>query len=426
MSYASISIGGRKIERWESYRIASSILVPADEFSLQMKAPESFEDLRELQFVLGGGADVKVYILTPGGGRHLQHTGVLEQPHTKGSRTEGVQLAVHGRDLACHLTDSSVPIAKAKEVGTNFVDLVRELVAPRDIQVSLDATASRHIASGQASTTHSGRLVRQRARRLGVPFSSLSNGLVERAGRRRQPMDEITGLSPRAARIAADRSRRGAANGLTASDIERVRLSDARPQAGETVWAFLERHAERFGLMIWFDPRGRLVISSPDYSTEPSHRLVRRLRPDPSDPNNIESGDRTQNYGDRYSECTVYGRTHGRDATRARVSAKATDESMPFYRPLVVHDNGARTEEECLRVAKRSLAEHTQDADIGNAQVTGHGGETLFAIDSVIEVHDEVTGVFDNRYCVARTFTCSRSDGPMTDIEHRPLGCIQL
>ena len=261
---------------------------------------------------------------------------------------------------------------------------------------------------------------------MGIPADSLNNALVARAQRRQAPIDEIAGLDPRAARIAARRSARGAANGLTPSDIERIKLAEARPQAGETIWAFLSRHAARFGLMIWFDPRGRLVVSAPDYGAEPSHRLVRRFVNDASDPNNIVEGGQMMNVADRYSQCTVYGRSRGRDVTRTRFQATATDAEMPFPRPLVVHDNGATSDEECMKVAKRELSKFTANAETYDYTVDFHGGDRLFGIDTVIEVHDEVAGISKNLYCAARTFSSDRQSGPRTTLDLRPIGSIKL
>lgn len=427
MNYVSIDIEGRTIERWQDYRLDSSMLVPSDSFNLSMFTDHTDPaDLDELRFLLTPGAQVKAFVTTNNGKRFQQHTGILETRKIDGQRSGGMSIAISCLDHASHLTCSSVDLSESREAGTNFVDLVRELVSPWELEVSLDASASRHIASGARALTSNSRQLRQRARRMGIPAGDLTDALVNRATRRRQPIDSIVGLDARATRIAARRAARGASNGLTPSDIERVRLSAARAQAGETRWAFIARHAARFGLMIWFDPLGRLVVSSPDYGAVPSHRLVRRLVNDPSDPNNIETGGSMVNVGDRYSECKAYGRSHGRDVTRTRFQATATSSTMPFYRPLTVHDNSARSDEECLAVAKRELSKHEANAETYSYTIPFHGGDTLFAIDSIVEVYDELTGFDGTLYCAARTFTGDRGNGPKTDLDLRPIGSISL
>lgn len=359
-------------------------------------------------------------------GRHVQQLRGIVDVHARTSDRDGAKIQIRGRDFASHLTDSSVDLDAARSAGENFVDLARALVAPWGIEVWLDGEASRHIATGQITTTSEGALLRQRARRLGVPRGEVSRALIERAFDRRVPIEEIAGASANEAARARARGRaqRESAAGLTASDVQRVALAEARPQAGETVWTFLARHAERFGLGLWFDPIGRLVVSTPDYGGSPLHRIVRRLSHDPSDPNNVIEGSYEESV-DRYSEARVYGRTYGTDATRSRFVGRAFDDSVPFYRPLVIHDQGAKSEEEATRIAKRELSKYLRNARVLRYVVRGHtSGGHVYAIDSIVEVVDEALDVEGSFYVYERTFTGSREQGPRTALSLVPIGAI--
>lgn len=424
-----LEIAGEPIDTWSSYRISSSMLTPADDWSASLFVRGDIEARSLLASYVKAGEPVKAWIRQnpgqPDETRALQLTGFVEVREVMNDRS-GTRISVSGRDLAAHLTDSSTPRAAVEQAGPNFVDVVRRLVAPWGIDVTLDATASRHIATGEVLTTSEGRLAQQRARRAGVPAAAVTQGLVDRAARGRTPIDEVLGATP-AAQRAARRARKGAANGLTASDIERLKLEEAMPQSGEVVWEYLERHAARFGLMMWMDAQGRLVISSPNYDEAPIFRIVRRLRSQSADPNNVLAGSESTNIRDRYSKVSVFGRTAAKDVTRSKFSFVAEDGSMPYPKELVLSDSSIRSDEEAKRAAIRALSRHGMNAHTLDYTVRGHGnGQHAFAIDATYEIHDEVFGIYDTWYCVERTFSSSRDEGTSTTLRLIPRGSLQL
>ncbi|MCB9616091.1 MAG: hypothetical protein H6721_26670 [Sandaracinus sp.] len=425
-----LEIAGERIETWASYRVSSSMLTPADDWSASLFVRGDAQARALLASYVRVGEPVKAYIVQNHGQpdelRALQLTGFVETRDVAND-INGTRISVSGRDLAAHLADSCVPMDAVRQTGENFVDLVRALVAPWRIEVWLDAAASRHIATGQVTTTAEGRLARQRARRLGVPAGTFNRAQMDRATRERVPIDEVLGAPTPAAERAARRARKGAANALTASDIQRIKIAEAMPQAGEVVWEFLERHARRFGLMMWFDPEGRLVISSPNYDQPPTFRIVRRLASDPQEPNNVLAGSEQTNMRDRYSKVTVFGKTGARDASRSKFSFAATDSTLPFPKELVVHDQSVRSREEAKRAATRELYKFRANAHVLDYTLRGHGdGSHVFATDATYEIHDEVLGIYDTWYCVERTFSCSRDQGTSTTLRLLPLGALQL
>lgn len=424
-----LEIAGERIDTWGSYRVASSLLTPADDWTASLFVRGDAEARALVASYVKVGEPVKAWIRqnpgSPDETRALQLRGFIETREVMNDRA-GTRITVSGRDLAAHLTDSCVPPDVVRQVGPNFVDIVRQLVAPWGMEVTLDATASRHIATGEVMTTSEGRLAQQRARRLGVPPGAVGRGLAERAARGRTPIDQVLGSTPAAER-AAQRTRRGSANGLTASDIERIKLDEAMPQSGEVVWEYLERHAQRFGLMMWADAEGRLVISSPNYDEPPVFRIVRRLRSESSDPNNVLAGSETTNIRDRYSKVSVFGRTRGSRLTSSPHSFVAEDSSLPYPKELVIADSSIRSDEDAKRAALRALTRHGMTAHLLDYTVRGHGdGRHAFAVDAMYEIHDEVLGIYGAWYCVERTFAASRDEGTSTMLRFIPRGALQI
>src|SRR5207253_1426485 len=55
----------------------------------------------------------------------------------------------------------------------------------------------------------------------------------------------------------------------TPARLEDLKLEKAKGQAGESVYAFLSRHARRFGLLIWGTADGKVVFGRPNYEQKP-------------------------------------------------------------------------------------------------------------------------------------------------------------
>lgn len=428
--YVCLRVGGERLDTWTSYRVDSDILQPADGFELTVEVGARADQLSQDRFAryreaCSPGSLVELYVGDDVTGqrrdRYLQLTGRIDDLEVTNSRTRGTVLHVTGRDSAAYLVDSSVPVGLVREEGTSFVDLVQASVQPWGIEVITDATASRDILTGRHLTTSQDRLRIEEARAQGVPVAGFSRALRRRAEREGRPVDEALGTT------ASDRTRRRTSNGLLASDVRRVSIREAAPRAGETVWEFLSRHAERLGLMLWMDPRGRLIVGAPRYDQEPLYRFVRRWRNRSDDPNTIIDGGRRITWGDRFSEVVVYGRTRGQDVSRSQIRASVTDSAIPFQRRLVVHDNSIRTVEEAERRAQREVAKRLANVDTLDYELPDHGlGRYLYAIDTIASVDDEPTGASGAWYVTRRTFSRSRTEGTRTRVRLVPRGAIQL
>ncbi len=425
--FVTLEVGGRRIDTWTEYAVQSDLLTPADGFHLSFALPGGSEAAaaagRELLDLLEAGAEVKLFVGLDVTGanpsRALQLTGVIDEVTISGDRG-GSQVVVDGRDRAAHLCDSSAALTLLRE-STNFLTIVREAVSPWSIEVIADHTASRDILTGRAIAVPLDRRVAEEARSAGIPAAMYSRILARRAARDGVPADTLAGVSP-----TAD-SRALQANGMAPGDIERLQTRAAKPNPGETVWDFLDRHAKRLGLLMWMDPKGRLVLSAPRYEQRPLYRIVRRRKSRESDPNNVLEGAVSRNAADRYSEVTVYGRGGGADLTRSAISHTERDSTFPHYRPLVVHDSGARTLAEVQRRARRELNRYKANALQASYLVPDHGQRGfLYATDTIATVVDEVCGLEQDMYLAKRTFRCDRERGTLTELTLMAKGAIVL
>lgn len=428
--YVALRVGGESLDVWTHYQVDSDLLTPADAFELTVEVGARSDQVTQDRFrqyreQLSPGSTVELYVGDDITGerrdRYLQLTGRIDETVVESTREKGTVIKVRGRDRAAHLVDSSVPVGLVREAGTAFVDLVAAAVEPWDIEVITDASASRDVLTGRSLQTSQERLRIEEARAQGVPVSAFSRAARRRAERANRPLDESLGTT------ASDRARGRTSNGMVSSDVRRLTAREAAPRAGETVWQFLDRHARRLGLMLWMSPTGKLIVGAPHYAQRPLYRFVRRWQSRSDDPNTMVSAQRTTSNAERFSEVIVYGRARGHDVERSAIRASVLDTGVPFERVLIVHDNALRTNEEAERRAQREIRERIAASDVLDVEMYDHGlGRYLFAIDTIADLEDEVTGARGRWYVTKRTFSRSREHGTKTSLRLVPSGAIQL
>lgn len=417
--YVTVEVSGYTVDKWRRYSLDSDLRTPADAFSMAISVPtepypESKDRLKLMRDILEEGASVKVYI---GADREdseraktLQLWGIIDTKETDRRHSVGTVIEIQGRDRAAHIVDSDVPMDYTK-TSTTFIDVVRAAVEPWDISVVTDGTAARDILTGKTKESKRSALDITEAKAFGIPESKFSRSLARKAEKAGVPLDTMLGVEPSA------RSRRAMSNNMVAGDIERITIQEAKPQVGETVWSFLSRHASRLKLFMWFSPDGKLIVGSPNYSQQPMHQIVRRIREDRNEPNTILAGGERRNAADRLSEVKVYGKTRGNDVTRSKFIGFATDPDLPFHRLRVVHDNNVRSVEDADALANKILAQQNVGAQELNYTLRGHGtGKYLYAIDTMMNVYDEVPGINGRFYCVQRRFINGGRGGAQTQV----------
>jgi len=474
----SVEIGDLTIETWMEYSIDSDLLTPADAFTLTLAFAGSASArarVRE-QIEEQSGLTCKIYLARDANSptdRSLQMTGIIDRVSIASSRERGSTLTIKGRDKAALLCSSTADPRLTVSEDTSLVEAIRAVVAPYGIEVVTEAAPSRLLMTGARAQLPIAEVTAAYARSIGVPAEAVPRAVSRRLASGREPLDNtLYVIGDNAQALSArgglhqtrglERARRGHGSGMTGSDVERLTMTQAKPQVGETVWDFIERHCSRFHSMMWMSADGNLIIGSPDYDQAPSYTLTR----DSWDPsrNNIIEGGSEKDFGGQCSEVTVYGRSSGSDATRGRLRARVrpgdaqrealmasaaslpagsieraraesslshitvTSNALPegFYRPLVIHDPSVRTEEEAEARAYHELAVQASTARVLEYEVQDHGvGGLFYAIDTVADVRDDDLGVSGIYYVTQRTFTRSRAQGARTRLRLVPVGAIE-
>lgn len=435
VDYAAIEANGIFVDAWTSYSFQSDLFTPADAFRLTLGVGTSASrDLRKtldwLAILLRPDAEVKLWIGS-GDARGLQGIGIVDACEIGNDADGGTTLSVSGRDPARHLIGSAAD-PKLYEKNDTLLSVARRAVAPWSIEVTADHVAGRDLRQARVRKDKLRRL-QDKARALGIPpkymsekiAASIDKGTIDFAdfaGRFLEQETDLTVLRARALGIPVQSS----GPNLSSLQIYQLRVKDIRPQSGESVWEFLDRHAQRNGLLMQMDPKGRLVFCGLQYDQQPSYRLVRRIEGNRNE-NNILTGGRRQDASDIYKTVLVYGRTKNDDKTRSPFKGRAVDESMPFEKVLQLHDNSIRSKDDAQTRAEYELGKSRQGADVLEYTVFGHSANGLvYATDTIAHVDDQVAGVNGPFYVTSRTFTRNAQTGPLTQLRLVPVGSIRL
>jgi prophage tail gpP-like protein len=458
-----LDAGGYDLRNWNGYRVHSDILAPADQASLTIslaggKTAESFDKRSEVREVLSPGEEISLSIVKPDGAKALQFTGVIDERDVQADSSSGMVITVSARNRAAHLVDSDVNLTVGRK-DQRFVAMCEAAVAPWEIPVICHAEKARWTLTSKKpkkkeisedeldATTAFGAVFEPAVAALAgfdtetmkaanlIARQRVSQGKLVRGDRGATATATSAAIEAAAALAGgsfpalteAVRLASGSASRLSPGDIKRLVVKDMKPQAGEKVWEYLDRHAKKLGIMMWMSPEGALILSSPQYNQKPLFRIVRRFRSRSEDPNNVKSGVRMTSTADRYSECAVYGRTHGDDALRARITHNEKDLDCSVYRPMTIHDQSIRTLEDAKRRARRELALGRQRADVLTYEVAGHSQNgVIWAVDTICSVVDEVAGIAGDYYITGREFSKDVGAGTRTNLTLMPKGAIVL
>lgn len=448
--WVTIEIAGQLVDAWTDYQVDSDLLTAADGFRLELRVGDTPGNAyARVLDICQPNKRCAVYVGREGdrGGRVKILSGIIDEVNAGATREGGTAVSVEGRDVAAFLVDSHMPVDTVIADDTLFLDLIRTAVAPWNLEVTADATRGRQLLTGATRGQLRERSRRERALDHGIadrlysryheraPTSAEAASAAPVPGRPSPPnrsSDEALLGSLTPIELARQRAAARYANKLAPLDVEQIRLRDAKPRPGESVWAFIERHARRFGLMLWADPDGRIVVSSPNYRS-PVRGFLRRTRGQNSDgdPNNILAGGVRFNGADRYGEVRVYGRARGRDVARSPIYATASDPNVPFTRLHVMHEASLRDQDEADRLAQRTLAHGAARTRSFDYTVHGHAFHTreapyYYAPDTVLHVYDDVAGIDEDLYVVRRTFAGSQETGTTTRLILCPKGALVL
>jgi prophage tail gpP-like protein len=184
--------------------------------------------------------------------------------------------------------------------------------------------------------------------------------------------------------------------GAAPADLDTIQLEQAKIRPPETVFAAVDRHLRRFGLMHWDAPDGKIIVGTPDDTQDPVHSFIERYTGDTMQ-NNVLSARRVQDVGQAPTLMGVYGQAGGREFTRAKISALEANETLVdagFNRPVVMMDEQLKSQAIADRRVRREMAQRSRGLDgievttDGLSHLIGSGSdranfspETVFACD---------------------------------------------
>lgn len=467
------------IDTWTSYSAGSDLFTPADQCRLSIglgtsDARDIRQSIAKAQALLKSGKEVKLWV-NAGGKRALQGVYVVDGHEIDNDADSGTTFSVNLRDRAAYLIQSAAD-PKLYERGDTLISVARRAVKPwPQLQVTADHVAARDLRQARVSKDKL-RKLQDKAKSWGIPprmmsekiAASIDHGTItfeDFAGAQAGGLDsaqfgpgepfsgsvsplESKPLTSSASYLAALKSGKipggpplrnqtftsipwSGATGLSSLQIYSLRVKDIRPQSGETVWEYLDRHARRNGLLMSVTPDGKLLFCGLQYDQQPSYTITRRIEGDRTQ-NNVISGGYRLDISDVASEVIVYGRVKGNDATRSAFKGRAVAADgdvarVPYVKTLMLHDNSIKSAADAQQRAQYELGKSKQGAQVLEYTVRGHSQNgVVWAPDSICSVEDHVAGISGAWYVTARTFVRSSRQGPLTQLKLVPKYAIAL
>jgi prophage tail gpP-like protein len=225
----------------------------------------------------------------------------------------------------------------------------------------------------------------------------------------------------------------------TEGNKTRVVYNTIKAEVGANLYQWLKEQYKRAGLFLWSDPKGRLQLTAPNADQEPLYEIVRLPRK-PGEPRDKYGataaschvvGVRVENdTSELHSHVHVFGRAGGgKDGRRVVSATYASDLIERGLRKEVSYKEDVRTQKEAEFLAHRLGVEERRNAFKLEYTVAGHSARNLlvpgtripWAVDTVVRVKDDVTGIEGDFYIGDITFSRSNSSGTTTTLRlYRP------
>jgi len=199
----------------------------------------------------------------------------------------------------------------------------------------------------------------------------------------------------------------------TFADPDQIQVQQAKPQPPESIFAAVDRHLRRFGLMHWDSPDGKIVVSAPDDEQEPMYRF-RNFLGSAGQQNNVLSIGRGRDYSDVPSFLVLSGRAY-QDFDDQYVLSKALGYvqdadlvNAGFIRPVTILAEQMKTQGAAQAAANREMSSRRMKKDTVEVWSDGLSywdGDQLvnFATNTVADIVSDVAGGPIGSYLVKKT-----------------------
>lgn len=389
---------GVDLTRWSSFQFASNFLTPTDAWSCTVEGLYLGEKERGAIQI---GEEVRAYI--------------DDKPLAAG-RIDAVEVGdtsirISGRDKLAAVVDSVADPRTEFKDGTTLAEFLKQIFAPygwsTDDHFEIDNAANRDAKTGGVHSIN----------------TLTKSGKVK-----------------------------------SAKALAKIKLHLLKPHNNEGLFKFASRVAERFGLYIWCSADGeKLIVGAPDYTQEPKYQLRRNST---GTTNILPDGTVRFDGTDQASVIIADGRSGGGEFGRGKMKAYCVNpyfgfdaenitypsvvtilrtcpdaEPVAFFtepfpnrtvegppRPVFLHDEDSKTPDELRFFVKRAMSELIRRSLVCNYHVEGlgqyvDGTFVPWDVDTVVDVRDEIAGVYERMYVLGRAFEVSRSGSMKTSLE---------
>ena len=350
--------GGIGITNWLSYSFNEHFLTPSDAWSFEVSGSTLTDEQK------GGlvpGALVQLLI-----NGNIQSTGYIDSIERKASRTGGTLWTISGRDRFGQVVDACAdPTIQFDPLSTldQAMLTIFGQFGYTASQIIVDNDDNRALQTGQISGT--------KTSNKGKPLKSFA-------------------------------------------------LHQYRPYPREGLFEFAARICHRRGLWIWPSSDGtKVIVGRPNFDQSSFYRLVRQA----GGQNDILDG--SVKYDLSNQPCIIVADGFPQAVTLPPLHPATSYPQMiaPSFRTIYLHDDEAKTQAELNSFVYREMALRLRSSLHVTYTVEGHGmlaqdgSFTPWAVDTMVDVQDDVGGVYEPLYVLSRTFHKSRSGGTKTDLE---------
>lgn len=202
----------------------------------------------------------------------------------------------------------------------------------------------------------------------------------------------------------------GKGTGARAVSLDDIKEDQAKVSPPESIYAFVERHLNRFHLSHWDAVDGRIVVGAPNDEQAPMYSL-RSLTGPAGQFNNVVRAERIEDYEGVPSILGVFGAGGGKSYAKAKVSASETDDALTeagIYRPVLVIDESVKTQGQAESRVAREMSIRSRQRDAWRLELDGLShwdGQVAipWGIDTVADVQcDLASGPASGSYLVTR------------------------
>ncbi len=211
------------------------------------------------------------------------------------------------------------------------------------------------------------------------------------------------------------------------ADLQAIQEDAAKPSPPEPVYAFVERHLNRFHMSHWDGPDGRIVVGTPDDAQVPTCQL-RSRRGAAAQANNLLSCDRVEDFEEVPTGLWVFGAGGGRELAKRKVQWVEADPTLVAVEPslersVMIIDDALKTQGQAEARARREMSMRSLQKNAWRVSVDGlsywNGHDLIpWAPDTVADVHVDVEGAPPGPYLIYRTsLHGSAAEGHTTDLD---------